>query len=85
MLIPQFEERFDRADLIQMFRLTHNLFPEKWKTFVYLVKEDDYVGMNLKLRRLHFLTNRAFENWNTLPSLVIVHFNYFWNFRVFSG
>jgi hypothetical protein len=27
------EERFDRADLIQMFRLTYNLVPEKMENF----------------------------------------------------
>jgi hypothetical protein len=33
MLIPQLEERFDRPDLIQMFRLTYNLVPEKMENF----------------------------------------------------
>jgi hypothetical protein len=51
--IPQLEERFDRADLIQMFRLTHNLFPDEIENF-WLLSEDDYVGMNLKLPRNHF-------------------------------
>jgi ribonuclease P/MRP protein subunit RPP40 len=31
--IPQLEERFDRADLIQMFRLTHNLFHNAIENF----------------------------------------------------
>jgi hypothetical protein len=45
--MPQLEEIFDRAALIPMFLLTHNLFPEEMENF-YLLRE-------------HFLTNGALK------------------------
>jgi hypothetical protein len=45
--IPQLEERFDRADLIQMFRLTHNLFPDERENF-WLISEGRGEGRRLR-------------------------------------
>jgi hypothetical protein len=77
--IPQLEERFDRADLIQMFRLTHNLFPEEVENFCLFSEGRRLRGHEFKVAkesfktttRQHFLTNRAFGNWNALPSLIV--------------
>jgi hypothetical protein len=66
--IPQLEERFDRADLIQMFRLTHNLFPEDVENFCLFSEGRRLRGHEFKIAnesfkttsiRQHFLTNHA--------------------------
>jgi hypothetical protein len=60
MLIPQFEEKFNRADLIQMFRLTHNLFPEKMENFCLFSEGRRLRGHEFKIAQASFLNKPCF-------------------------
>jgi hypothetical protein len=59
--IPQLEERFDRADLIQMFRLTHNLFPEEMENFCLLSEGRRLRGHQFKIPKESFKTGTLFQ------------------------
>lgn len=73
--LPDIESRQNRADLIQLFRLTHNLFPTNHNEFLQLAADERLRGHPYKLQKepfkstvpKHFLTNRSFEMCNKLP------------------
>jgi hypothetical protein len=46
--------RFDRTDLIQMFRLTHNLFPEEMENFCLLSEGRRLRGHEFKIAKESF-------------------------------
>lgn len=72
------EQRRLRGDLIQVFRITHGLMPSSLP-MVQLDVEGRLRGHQYKLRReqlrtsqrLHYLTNRTFNHWNSLPDEVV--------------
>lgn len=77
--IPPLEDRQDRGDLIQMYRLTHKIFPENSSNFLTLAEDRRLRGHCYKLKKEHFkstyrqnfLVNRAFTQWNSLSANVV--------------
>ncbi|EFA12429.1 hypothetical protein TcasGA2_TC005240 [Tribolium castaneum] len=77
--IPDLRARENRADAIQIFRLTHGLFPGVTCNFLQIQNHDRLRGHSYKLKkepfkttvRKNYLTNRAFDIWNGLPDNVV--------------
>ncbi|EFA12433.1 hypothetical protein TcasGA2_TC005244 [Tribolium castaneum] len=77
--IPDQRARQNRADAIQIFRLTHGLFPGVTRNFLQIQYHDRLRGHSYKLKkepfkttvRKNYLTNRAFDIWNGLPDNVV--------------
>ncbi|EFA13460.1 LINE-1 reverse transcriptase homolog-like Protein [Tribolium castaneum] len=77
--IPDLRARQNRADAIQIFRLTHGLFPGVTRNFLQIQYHDRLRGHSYKLKkepfkttvRKNYLTNRAFDIWNGLPDNVV--------------
>jgi hypothetical protein len=72
--LPLLCRRQDRADLIQMFRITHQLFPGCMGDFLEFALDQRLRGHDCKTQkesfkgvvRQSFLTNRTFTLWNGL-------------------
>jgi hypothetical protein len=72
--LPPLCRRQDRADLIQMFRITHQLFPGCMGDFLEFALDQRLRGHDYKTQkesfkgvvRQSFLTNRTFTLWNGL-------------------
>jgi hypothetical protein len=77
--LPELEVRYDRADMIQIYRLTHNIWPGDTSEFIDMQTDPRLRGHQYKLKkekfrtssRQYFLTNRAFETWNKLDNTVV--------------
>jgi hypothetical protein len=77
--LPELEVRYDRADMIQIYRLTHNIWPGDTSDFIDMQTDPRLRGHQYKLKkekfrtssRQYFLTNRAFETWNKLDNTVV--------------
>jgi hypothetical protein len=77
--LPELEVRYDRADMIQIYRLTHKIWPGDTSEFIDMQTDPRLRGHQYKLKkekfrtssRQYFLTNRAFETWNKLDSTVV--------------
>lgn len=78
MKLTSLEERRLRGDLIQMYRITHGLFPSP-EEMAHINTDARLRGHPYKIKkepfqtsyRMHFITNRTFEAWNKLPMEVV--------------
>lgn len=78
--LAQLNKRYDRADLIQLFRITHDLFPTPSNYYVELCTDNRLRGHEFKIRkepfkttvRKHYLTNRTFDLWNGLSRDIVL-------------
>jgi ribonuclease P/MRP protein subunit RPP40 len=58
--LPELEVRYDRADMIQIYRLTHNIRPGDTSEFIDMQTDPDYEDTNTSLRKRnlgHLLDN----------------------------
>lgn len=77
--LTSLKTRQNRADLIQMFRITHDLFPQKKEKFLQIATDKRLRGHRFKISkepfktttRKTFLTNRAFDLWNDLSANIV--------------
>ena len=77
--MPTLAYRRFRGDLIEMFKLTHQMYDSSVITGLLDFKDSSTRGHVFTLHRVHFnmdirkyfFTNRIFEYWNCLPSHVV--------------
>ena len=77
--LPSLEYRRARGDMIETYKITHNLYDQQTTQYFKIQKNSITRGHPYKITKTtsrssahaHFFANRIINNWNSLPNNVV--------------